>query len=786
MPDLGKAALARAQADSTQIAANTAMAATIAANASAAQTAANGASSAAARLGNAAGRFDGWSLISNRVIRPIAQTASGAVRSSRIALYMPFNAAAIRIGVENAGTGNAPTLSNSNNVMWRAALECVNVPLASAAGANVAPSSAAVKIPAFFGGKAQIEQQPDAFGFSDPVRAPFQAGTVVFIDSACQPSAAPAPAAPTVAAAAGGNVPAATYQVGITLVYGDGSESGCSAASAVTTASANLSVLVTAPAAASYPGARAWRVWISQAGLTTPLYTTATGDVPMGSNVTVSNLPNFAGVGATNLRQVVPGGTLNLPTGGYIGGGTASGACNNGETLTTLADITQMGFTASATTTTSAVGPFAVLAKDPTGKVWPSVAILDDSISVGTGDTFLAANVGGALMRTVLGHTTQRVYGPTVAPLCGHVCVGVPGQTIAQVVGGAGRVAIQKAMLATHVYANGGTNDLFGATSAAALIALKLQEALVFTLNGRRFRPGTVLPRTASSDGWQTVAGQSMPVGTGTALFAGYRAQYNNVLRSGAAGTGAVSGEAMFRNDATMTPATSFFSGGNGGTVSFCTAYPFVVGSETIRVGGVSKAAGSDYSYLGQATINGVSHASGVTFATAPAGGAAVTAAYTRCAGFVALVGAAEVLAGAAAALGLTVVLDPAAAVEANGSGVATLGGHWWQGPAGATVGSGTVGSGATTSSITGSGWTQDQWRGFMFIDVTTGWTGTITGNTATQLNFMTLTGVPAASDSYVIARTLTWDGSHPSPDGCIQLAPVYLAQVTADIAAGV
>ena len=755
------------------------------------------AATAQKRLGGIAAS-EGFSVISNRTVRPINATTASATstsRGTRMALYVPFAASAFRIGYENAMIGgSAPAVHNTNDVWWQAALEVNNVAVASASGSNVAPSNTPPKLSVYFGGKNALRLSPGMFDFSDNIRAPLiRPGTVNFINSMCSAPTIAAPAAPTLGQTTGGSLTAlATFNCGYTLVYADGSESPCSTAASITLTSGNQSIIYTAPAAATYPAAIGWRAYISLAGGTTPLYYTSSGVVPMGTNFTAQVLPATSN-GTGTLKQVLPAGGLSIPTGGVVGGGTGSQAFNNGETIVVgisgqRPDLTVDGFTASASYGTTAIGPWCVLARHPQGKIYPSLCISGDSINAGTGDTFAAPNVGGAFYRIVQNHPTQRLYDPTITPYCGHIVTAVPGQTTAQIIGRNGLMAAEKARWCTHVVSNSVTNAFFTGTYSATELANKVTEGLMYTPVGVAFRLVTMYPRTASTDGWLTVANQSMPLAGGAQSYAGSRVQFNNVLRSTATAAQTITGENMFRCAASITPATNV-NGGDGTATIFTTAFPFVQGSEAIRVNGVLQVLTTDYTYTDTATIAGVNYASGVVFNSAPGNGLTVTANYTGSPGFLTLFAQAEAAAGYPVS-GLVAVYDGAAAVEANNAGALALGGMWWGPPAGSAIATGTIGASGTTSTFTTSGLTQDQYRGYT-ITITAdgvtpssvGQTSVIYGNTTTVVTFSTMAVQPSSSASYSIGRVLTQDGSHPTPDGNMQIVAALNARVRADLA---
>jgi len=756
----------------------------------------------AVNTARAANRFAGYSVISHKPVQTTAaRTGTNATNIFGARLEFKFPAYAVSeliIGLENGYYANgsfvaSAVLPPSNQINWKASIEPTGI--AAANISTAAPNSASPKIKARFKGNDRLRLDPLAYNFSDPVRGYFKASTVGYVNVSCCAISAPIPSAPTVAATAGTTVPAGTYYVGVSIVYGDGMESPVSAGSSVTTASSNLAILVTAPSAASYPGAVAWRSYVSIAGAasTAQLYYTGSGDQQMGVNQTISALPNLTGTGFSNMMRQATPNTVQMGTGAYVGGGTATQSCNNGEAFSTSRDVAEFGWSAAAATTTAALGPFVILAKAADGIVRPSIGVVGHSICRGTGDDFTQSTEGGWLYRLACGQAGNLVYDPTVTPACGQVRVAVPSQTFAQAVSQFGYDANQKAMLATHIYFDLATNDISGGTYASACISYLCQLASTFTSAGRFARTTTVLPRTASSDGGLTVANQTMPYSGGSLLFPGNRTQYNNVLRSSATGNQTITSEAMFRNSSgTVTSSANFFSGGDGSAIYFSTAFPFVQGTEVIRVAGVALTAGTDYTYQGVTTINGVSWVSGVQFTTPPANGASVTASYTGMPGIQTVFADYEA-ANFGAATNRLAIVDVAALFEANGSGTITLGGQWWAINPASNITTGSSPSATTANTITtGVAMTQDQYRGNSIVITTdpvtptaVGQASCILGNTAAGvLSFNSMAVTPSTSCTWVIRNNWTNDMTHPSPSGYSRGDSLgWAAQFAADMA---
>lgn len=167
-------------------------------------------------------------------------------------------------------------------------------------------------------------------------------------------------------------------------------------------------------------------------------------------------------------------------------------------------------------------------------------------------------------------------------------------------------------------------------------------------------------------------------------------------------------------------------------------------------------------------TIDGIAYASGITFGVAPANGTAVLISYTRMAGMRSLIGA------------LAKYVPVAIALDVDSAGVATFNGGW-QKLSDAPIFGPDSPSASTATILTDSGqaWTVDEYRGYVVLIVTdtttpaaVGQTRCIQYNTATALALTNAWAVtPSTAATYVILKSYTEDGIHPSSFGAMALA---------------
>lgn len=722
-------------------------------------------------------RNNGWWVISNRPTHPnLIKAVTNNNQSTRVELVPTFNVQAVMVGYDNSyitaqgnpafTTGEAPF---PNPFQFGALLEPKGAAL-SATGASVNEAVGDIKKDFLFNGNKLTTISGGSFMLSDPLKWPLLANTRNYIVSTPNIINTTIPTAPVLTAnASGGALAVGTYAVGYTVEY-PGGVRVASVASTVTVV-ANGTITITAPGASNFPGAEGYKAWISLVGGTTPLYATRQGKYGLDQNMIVDQSWNANGNGPLlgSLERIIPAVAPSFNGGAFTVGGTGPGGFNIGEYVTNGINTGQQGLIGSPNTSSGGWGPIVTLGYDPFG-YHQSGAVEGDSISAGVGDYGTFSGIGGGYLQRAMINQPSRLYVPSNTPYVPNIMLGTGGETAQAFAQFSGNKRTSIAGYATHVFWQYGTNDVASGTSAAALIGYTYTAAQQPINGGQYFIVGTLLPRTGSpaTDGWTTVTGQTYPWPTSDNASEGNRRQYNNWVRS----TGSqqtISNEALFGvYGANLVYNTNNYAGGNGTATTFLTAYPFVQGTQTVQVNGVTKALTTDYSYYGAATINGTSYASGFVFTTAPPNTQTVTASYTSMAGLPTVLGTNATLPNQ---IGF---FDGASKVEVNTAGALTLNGGFWMPQTGAPLVSSTSTGGNTSSALndTTQTWTQDQYKGYMcriLTDSTTpaaaGQSSGILSNTTTQLSVVWTT-IPSSAATYKIYDPETLDGIHPAYQG--------------------
>jgi hypothetical protein len=705
-------------------------------------------------------QYGGWSVISNHPIKP--RTRSNGTTdygmTSRIECVPAVDIVAVRTVYANwynVGTGESP---NSNVITVKGAIQPAGVLAPNEGGFDPVYGSAR-EIVIGRGRQAQLED----IAFACAAGTRFWLKT--FVHCLCPPP----PAAPTAVGSAGGTLAAGTYGVCMTYVYPGGMESAASPAASVVVG-ASQQITVTSPANPNN-GAIGYRLWMTTTGGSQvgSHYDTGLGVVPFATNpiITVKGLMS-ANV-YEGIERVDPTGKLFYPTSDGTMGGTGAGANNNGEAAATNFDRVLPGnavdTTVGANFAINVFGPIAILGLTPT-RVARSVAVRGDSIAHGTGDSGYGPNGGGWVRRAAMGQLAAAKYDATIVPLLGHLSVAQPSETLTLGSGVGGTKRRRLASLATSVWSGYGTNDIGLLSMGAAPLAALLQaDALVFTGQGKTYLQADLLPKTVSTDGFQTIANQTLQ---GGAILEGHRRAFNNWLAS-ATGAVPVVNEAPLRGAAgSKGPTYDLYGGGDAVTTVFVTAHPFRQGTEAVTVNGVAKVITTDYTYLQTQTINGIAYASGITFLAAPANAADVRIGYTKLAGMQPLLGA------------LAKYTPITVGVERDSAGVAARNGGWWRVSDAPILGPRTP-TATTTGVITDSAqaWAIDQYRGYCVLIVTDTTTPAAVGqvrciqyNTATQLVVTNVfTTLPSVAATYVVLKSYSEDGIHPSSFGAMALA---------------
>lgn len=713
-------------------------------------------------------RYSGWSVIGNRPNFNRSLTTTGVGRTTAQELVVPYDYQALVACYSNIYVNTAGETPTPNSIFVSAGFRALNAPLSTLGAGLVEPGNDTVPIK--INGQAEATIAPRGIVCTDPISVAGIANRRNFIKTYMQATTRPAPSAPTATATTGSGIANGTYAVGIAIDYGHDDLTPGSAAASVVTTTGNNQITITSPSAATYPGALGYIAYISTAGTTTPLYFAGLPRQPFGTDAVLTALPSSS-LADAELR-VLNGQPGQSPVGATANGGSAAGAVDNGEYVTTSLNTIPAGWVTSANLSASGYGPVMVLGLDPL-RVHDSYCAIGDSLMQGAGDVaYQTGSQGGGVYERAAMNQFGRYYDPTIAPLIGHANFGVSGDKASSFNGPNGLIRREFASHCTKVIDDYGSNDLAGSGNVGTLISNIYAIGSYFTKSGPDYYHFTLTTRTNSSDGWTTLANQSLPASGVHVNYIGAVLQTNNWLLTGA--THAVAAEAMFGGYSTATPSTNLWGGGNGSTTTFMTSLPFVQGTETIKVNNVTKALTTDYTYLNATTLNGVSFAQGVVFGSAPGNGLSVTAAYTAIDGFQTMMGS------------KAHPVDLRGIVTVNGAGAADVNGVWWK-PADVASLDTISSTGSNTSltfNYTSKGYSQDQYRGsaiYITSDSTTpaavGQLQIVGRMTSTVITVAGWTTTPSSVAVAKLYDPYTPDGVHVMYLGCIPIARAIQAQ---------
>jgi hypothetical protein len=197
---------------------------------------------------------------------------------------------------------------------------------------------------------------------------------------------------------------------------------------------------------------------------------------------------------------VTPTTGTAFPRGGCLYGGTGTWATNNGEGATAGQNYAA-GLTINENPAVYYYSASALLGALSDGSVATSVALIGDSIMVGTDD----AGFGGGFV----GGPGQRIFSTTP-----HILLGCPGEKLADIAqpsGLTGNFFIRGALmgLCTHVVSNYGRNDVEQGQTLSQYKANLLALALLCMASGQHFAQMTIFPAPTSTDGWFTATNQT-------------------------------------------------------------------------------------------------------------------------------------------------------------------------------------------------------------------------------------------------------------------------------------
>lgn len=720
-------------------------------------------------------RSGGWTVL-GQTGRPSVQVTPAApgILSSAILCISPSSATSIRLKFGNSFSGGQGETPNTNQVIYKAVLYRSLTGIAP--GRPTPGTLRAAGTPVTFNGAREGMCSGTGILTSDPIAFPIAKGEYWYLYCSTQPVAITPPSAPTLAVASAGNLAAGVYKVSITDCHEGGYESGGSPVASITATTSQM-IQVTGPSAGTGLG---YRIYCSPNNDSTgPQFLTSSGIVPYGVvGKIIDNVTNSGTSNTTDQRNIprVQGNatTLFVVLGQGIGGGTAAGnsgtdegGVNGYEAIETHQTVFSIQMTSGQNSTWLA--PYSIEGLKADG-VPNCYGINGDSIADATGDQGYgnSQSPGGFIRRALTGQLGLK-FDYTIIPLFGTITIAQGGELATQFFNQETSNLRQTACQSvTGIIEEYGTNDLGTYGSAGTLQAIVGVDSN-WIAQGKELSRTTLPPRTNTTDGHQTLSGQSFA----SNIAEGWRRAVNNVIIDTTPAS-VITNEVPLAGYATGGgPTTNLYAGGDGTATQFATAYPLLEGSETVFVNGVAKVAGTDYTYLlaGNIPLTSSSvYASGVTFSSAPANGAIITITYTKLPGLRVLVQA------------IKNVFDSASAVEVNGSGVKGTNGGFWGLPVGPTLVTGTLtASTSTVATDSTKTWTQDQYRGYTLMitaDATTpASVGQVVclgnnGTAGTMGNFGVWITTPSVGASYAILQVLCLnDGIHPTTQGHILMA---------------
>lgn len=198
------------------------------------------------------------------------------------------------------------------------------------------------------------------------------------------------------------------------------------------------------------------------------------------------------------------------PRGSAIAGGTNFWGVNNGEAQDTSNDVADSG-AMSAQTGAPIFGPMNVVGWFADGTTASSVAVLGDSIVLGTGDggwsdtDYGAPNKGGWAVRAIVPSAYGMCKGAFGSEAFSHLAGFLASAPF-------GSLRCQGALACSHILLAYGANDL---GSGLATYKTNVQKVVAwFLAHGKRVGVPTVLPQPSSSNGFVDYAGQTPDTGT--------------------------------------------------------------------------------------------------------------------------------------------------------------------------------------------------------------------------------------------------------------------------------
>jgi hypothetical protein len=689
-----------------------------------------------------------WIPIGTNVNKGTARITTS--QTSRILCVPQLDVNAVKLVYSNIYTGGTGETPNTNKILVRASIQ----PMGSTINENIADPIYRVT---FGGGNDNIIINSGETITSDPLPVTFLKNTKFFVKSYGTPIGSSAPTAPIVVASGSGSSLNGTYGVCISIVYPNGYESLPSTSTSTVVAS-GLNMIVTSPTAIN--GALGYRVWttVTNGSGSGSHYDNGGGVINFETSYTITSIPTSASL--QSIESVDPTGALYLPVGGGIAGGTNAGGSNTGEYQNISVDYTLEGKTGTVLNSANIFSPINILGYNAISYE-KSCAIIGDSISAGVADYGFYRQKGGFMLRSIMSQINTLPYDVSINPTIGNIFLGQSGETALQFAANSGWKRSLIANTASTVWSNYGTNDL--ANNSITIISSIYTIAKRFLTAGKTFIQSDILPKTSSTDYWVTIDNQSFSI-----LSEVNRRQLNNWISQSSTNTTIINEIPMRRASGNGGISYDFYSGGDGTTLIFISNLPFIVGTEQIYKNSTLQTVSTNYTYLSQTTINGISYASGISFVTAPTSGMSITINYTSIPNMVNLLGS------------KCKYMPTAKWVEYNSSGIQQLNGGFFKISEAPVVGPKTATTMASSSiTDTTQSWTTDQYRGWCVAIVSdtvtpssVGQVRVIQSNTSNLLTLpSSFSPTPSSSATYQIYKSYMSDGTHPSSQGNLEIA---------------
>lgn len=482
------------------------------------------------RIDSINGRLGGWSLIATNPMTPTAAyPASGSSfsQSFRVAHKATAAASQIRLVYANyANINNPGTYQENYNAMY------VTGSLQKMGTSGVNDQTGYIQRTVFDNGKQGLHLMPGALAYSLPLGFGVTKNETFYtlnhrnLYLPAAPSSAPTL---TPSASGGGLVGAATYYVCFTYVFTDGMESATSGATQTTIPAGGSAGSITITAPPANGAAVGYRCYIgARNDASGGLYARITDIVPLSANAVIGQ--EISAYANSFRRQ---GGQLYYVGGNGTAGGTNYDGLNTGEGLANGDYTTNMQTYFSPQANGNIYSPVAILGRTSTPQ--QTVAIIGTSIAAGTGDMGYVYASGGFITRA-LTNQMALCYNPATDPLYAYVRVPLGSSKIVDFANflntnQLNRSWLEISELATNVISDFGTNDLSSGLTTMKTVTLNL--AAYYMSRGIKYYSCTIIPKTNSTDGWQTVANQTTQGTTIENTRTGFNAWLRDATASG-------------------------------------------------------------------------------------------------------------------------------------------------------------------------------------------------------------------------------------------------------------